>query len=211
MLSATTHWLMTLLQHYGAAAVFIGVLVESIIIPIPSPLIIMAAGAIIIQPGLTYPAALLPIMTKIVLPGALASTLGAYFAYGVAYWGGKPLIDRCRHFLGFDWNDIRLMEKQLIGKAGFMLFILRALPVIPLSLISAAAGVLRLPAATFSIWTFAGSLPRCLILGSLGYLTRDAYQGLAHRLGSAESAIFAAAVLAAFVFIVWIKSRLTPH
>ena len=208
MLGTTTQWIMTLLQTHGAAAVFVGVIIESIIVPIPSPLIIMGAGALLIQPGLTWDGALLPILAKIVLPGATASTLGAYFAYGIAYWGGKPLIDRFERFLGFHWEDILEMEKRVAGKVGLAIFTLRALPIVPLSLISAAAGVWRLPIATFSIWTFAGSLPRCLILGYLGYLTRDTYEGLAGRINAAESAISVAIVAAALVVILWLRSRM---
>ncbi len=208
MLTTTTQWIMTLLQTHGGAAVFIGVIIESIIVPIPSPLIIMGAGAILIQPGLTLSGALHPIITRIVLPGAAASTIGAYFTYGIAYWGGKPMIDRCGRFLGFHWEDILKMEKRIAGKAGPAIFTLRALPIVPLSLISAAAGVLRLPIAVFSIWTFAGSLPRCLILGYLGYLTRDTYEGLAGRINAGESAISVAIVAAVLVVILWLRSRM---
>ncbi|MBI4249508.1 MAG: VTT domain-containing protein, partial [Elusimicrobia bacterium] len=145
MIGATTQWIMSLLQTHGAAAVFIGVIIESIIVPIPSPLIIMGAGALLIEPGLSWSGALSPILARIVLPGAVASTVGAFFAYGIAYWGGKPLIDRLAPFLGFDWQDILRMEARLLGKVELMIFTLRALPIVPLSLISAAAGVLRLP------------------------------------------------------------------
>lgn len=208
MIGEATRWIMGLLATHGAAAVFIGVIIESIIVPIPSPLIIMGAGAIIIQPGLSWSAAFGPILLKIVLPGAVASTLGAFFAYGIAYWGGKPMIDRFGGFLGFDWDDILAMERRLQDRVGPMLFALRALPIVPLSLVSAAAGVLRLPAGHFSFWTFAGSLLRCLLLGYLGYLTRDAYEGLAGRLNSLESLMSAAILAAAMGAILYLRSRL---
>lgn len=187
--------------------VLVGVLIESVIVPIPSPLIIMGAGALLIEPGLSWVGAFPPILLKIVLPGAFASTIGAYFAFGIAYWGGKPVIDRYSRFLGFTWDDIMRMETHLVGRVGFMIFILRALPIVPLSLISAAAGVLRLPMWSFTVWTFIGSLPRCLFLGYLGYLTRESYEGLAGRLNSLESVISATIVVAVFVLIFWLRAR----
>lgn len=208
MIGAATQWIMALLQTHGAAAVFTGVLIESVIVPIPSPLIIMGAGAILIAPGLSWTQAFSPMLMKIILPGAAASTLGAFFAYGLAYWGGKPMIDRCQGSLGFGWNDILGMETRMAGKVGPALFLLRALPVVPLSLISAAAGVLRLPLAHFSFWTFAGSLPRCLVLGYLGYLTRDTYEGFAGRLNTAESAVSLAIVVGVCAVVLWLRSRL---
>lgn len=199
---------MALMRDHGPATVFLGVIIESVIVPIPSPLIIMGAGALLIEPGLTPAGALAPILLRIVLPGAVASTLGAFFAYGIAYWGGKPLIERLSSFLGFTWEDVLGMERRLEGRTSLMIFLLRALPIMPLSLISAAAGVLRLPAGAFSLWTFAGSLPRCLLLGYLGYLSRDAYEGLAKRINSVESLISAALVAGAFTLILWLRWRM---
>jgi membrane protein DedA with SNARE-associated domain len=209
MTGEMTRWIMALLQEHGAAAVFVGVIIESIIIPIPSPLIIMGAGAILISPGLSWSGALGPILAKIVLPGAVASTLGAYFAYGIAYWGGKPLIDRSQGFLGFDWEDILGMERHLAERVGLMIFTLRALPIVPLSLISAAAGVLRLPILGFSLWTFVGSLVRCLILGYLGYLSRGTYEGLAGGINWAESVLSVVILAVVLILILWLRSRMS--
>lgn len=207
MIAGATQWILALLHTHGAAAVFIGVMIESVIVPIPSPLVIMGAGAILIEPGLPAAAALAAMLAKIVLPGAIASTLGAFFAYGLAYCGGKPLIDRCASFLGFNWADVEAMDRRLAGKAGAALFTLRALPVVPLSLISAAAGVMRLPLRTFAVWTFLGSLPRCLLLGGLGYLSRGAYEGMAGRINAVESLLSAAIVAGAIAAILFFRAR----
>lgn len=196
------------MQSHGPWTVFIGVIIESIIVPIPSPLIIMGAGAILIEPGLNAAAALLPILLKIVIPGAVASTIGAFFAFGIAYWGGKPVIDRFEKFLGFSWDNIINMEKHLAGRVSLMIFLLRALPIMPLSLISGAAGVLRIPIWQFTFWTFIGSLPRCLILGYLGYFTRESYEGMAGRLNKMESVTSGIIVILAFALILWLRSRL---
>lgn len=209
MIGDITRWIMEMLQAHGPVVVFWGVIIESVIVPIPSPLIIMGAGALLIEPGLSWPAAFGPIALRIVLPGAVASTLGAFFAYGIAYWGGKPMIDRFGGFLGFDWDDILSMEKRLEGRAALMVFLLRAAPIVPLSLISAAAGVLRLPTGQFALWTFLGSVPRCLLLGYLGYLSRDTYEGLAKHINRAESLISAGIVVGVFALVLWARSRMS--
>jgi uncharacterized membrane protein YdjX (TVP38/TMEM64 family) len=89
-----------------------------------------------------------------------------------------------------------------------MIFLLRALPIVPLSLISAAAGVLRVPMMKFTIWTLVGSIPRCLILGYLGYLTRESYEGLAGRLDSLETLVSGAILVGAFGIIFWLRGRM---
>ncbi len=209
MIGEITSWIMHMMQTHGPITVFIGVIIESIIVPIPSPLIIMGAGALLIMPGLTWTQAFVPIALKIVLPGAVASTLGAYFTFLIAYFGGKLAVDRFHKLLGFTWEDILGMEKHLIGRVGLMIFLLRALPIVPLSLISAAAGVLRIPFWQFTIWTFAGSIPRCLILGYLGYLTRESYEGLAGRLNSIETLVSGGILVVAFGIIFWLRGRMS--
>ncbi|MCJ7786353.1 MAG: hypothetical protein MUP41_20675, partial [Desulfobacterales bacterium] len=64
------------MRTYGQFSVFIGVIIEQIIVPIPSPLIIMGAGAVLIPPGISISNAFLQILWTIVLPGSIASTLG---------------------------------------------------------------------------------------------------------------------------------------
>lgn len=208
MFSDITNWIMSMMQAHGPATVFIGVIIESIIVPIPSPLIIMGAGAILIEPGIPIASAFVPIFFKIVLPGSIASTLGAYLTFVIGYWGGKPAIDRSSRFLGFTWEHVMMMEKHLLGRIGLMIFSLRALPIVPLSLISAAAGVLRVPAWQFTVWTFLGSIPRTLLLGYLGYLTRDTYEGLAGRINFLESFFSLLIVAGAFGLIFWIRWRI---
>ncbi|MBI4369681.1 MAG: VTT domain-containing protein [Elusimicrobia bacterium] len=208
MIDQITTWILESLRAHGPLSVFLGVIIESVIVPIPSPMIIMGAGAILIEPHLGASAAFWLIFKLIVLPGAIASTLGAYIGYGIGYGGGKPLIVRLEKFLGFGWDDVERIERRLMSRrAGPMIFLLRAVPIVPLSLISAVAGLIRLPAASFTWWTFLGSLPRCLLLGYLGWSLRDAYHGLAHRLNSYESLISAGIVALAFGIIFWLRWR----
>ena len=68
------NWIMDSIRLYGPWSVFIGVMIESVIVPIPSPLIIMGAGFVLISPELSFIEALLPILLQIILPGAVAST-----------------------------------------------------------------------------------------------------------------------------------------
>lgn len=209
MISELTQWIMELLRTHGPMSVFIGVVIESIIVPIPSPLIIMGAGAILIDPQFSAGQSFMPIMMQIVLPGAAASTIGAYIGYGICYWGGKPLIDKFKGFLGFTWEDLMAMEQRLVGrKTGLVIFLLRALPIMPLSLISAAAGSIRMPVKTFTLWTFLGSIPRCLFLGYLGWLMHDSYVSIAENFNFAEGLVSGLIVLSAGALVIWLRMRL---
>src|SRR5688572_31197431 len=117
------------IRSHGAWSVFIGVIIESVIVPIPSPLIIMGAGFVLISPQLSFFEALVPILLQIVLPGSVASTLGAYIGYGIGYFGGKTVVDRWKGFLGFNWSDVEALERRFQGgRVNTTIFFLRALP-----------------------------------------------------------------------------------
>jgi membrane protein DedA with SNARE-associated domain len=170
MISQITHWILETIRFYGGWSVFLGVLVEQIIIPIPSPLIIMGAGFLLVPAAAGWASALGLITLKIVIPGSAASLLGALLLYYVGLWGGKLFVDRFQGYLGFSWRDVEWMGQKITGRgAAATLFLMRALPIVPLSLVSLVGGVLKMPLKTFLVWTFLGSIPRCYLLAYLGW------------------------------------------
>jgi membrane protein DedA with SNARE-associated domain len=188
MISGITDWIMELMRANGQLSVFIGVMIEQIIVPIPSPLIIMGAGAILISPGLSIPDAFLRIFWTIVLPGSIASTLGSYIGYMISYYGGKALVLRFQRFLGVDWEEIGNLEKRFQGKKeAIAIFFSRAIPVFPISLVSIFAGLLRVPLKPFTVYTFLGSIFRCFFLAFIGWWIGATYEKVATRLNSAET------------------------
>ncbi len=202
------NWIMESIRTYGAWSVFAGVIIESVIVPIPSPLVIMGAGFILISPELSFTGALTPILLLIVLPGAIGSTLGAFIGYGIGFWGGKPLVERWKGFLGLEWREVDAFQQRLRGShVKATIFFLRALPIFPLSLISAAAGFVRVAPVTFTLWTLYGSIPRCLLLAYLGWGLGDAYHRLAHGIDRVETLVSLSIVLILIGLIVWLRRR----
>lgn len=190
MISELTKWIMELMRDHGQLSVFIGVIIEQIIVPIPSPLIIMGAGAILIMPGISIGKALIDILWIIVLPGTIASTLGSYIGYTISFYGGKALVLKFRRFLDINWEEIENLEKRFMGKKeGMTIFFSRAIPVFPISLVSIFAGLVRIPIKTFTIYTFLGSIFRCLFLGFFGWWIGATYERVATRLDSAETIV----------------------
>lgn len=202
------NWIMDAIRAYGAWSVFAGVIIESVIVPIPSPLVIMGAGFILISPELTFTGAMFPILLLIVLPGSIGSTLGAYIGYGIGFWGGKPLVEQWKGFLGINWLEVDAFQRRLRGgQVRAIIFWLRAIPIFPLSLISVAAGFVRLAPWTFTLWTFYGSIPRCLFLGYLGWGLGETYHRLAHGINRVETIVSLLIIISVIAIIVWLRSR----
>jgi membrane protein DedA with SNARE-associated domain len=178
------------MRTHGQLAVFIGVMIEQIIVPIPSPLIIMGAGAILILPGISLPNAFLQILWVIVLPGSLASTLVSYIGYMISFYGGKALVLRLQRFLDVDWDQIERLEKRFQGKReAWSIFLSRAIPVFPISLVSIFAGLLRISIRPFTVYTFLGSIFRCFFLGFFGWWIGATYEKAATHIDSVETII----------------------
>lgn len=190
MISGITQWILELMRAHGQLSVFIGVMIEQVIVPIPSPMIIMGAGAILISPELSILDGFLQILWLIVLPGTIASTLGSYIGYTISYYGGKALVIRFQRFLDVDWNQIERLEKRFQGKKeAWSLFLARAIPVFPISLVSIFSGLFRIPIRPFTLYTFLGSIFRCLFLGFVGWWAGATYEKMAGHIDSLETII----------------------
>ena len=190
MIAEITQWVMELMRAHGQLSVFVGVMIEQIIVPIPSPMIIMGAGAILILPGLSITNAAAQILWIIVLPGAIASTLGSYIGYLISFYGGRALVIRFQRFLGVDWEEIANLEKKFHGKKeAVTIFLSRAIPVFPISLVSIFAGLLRIPIKPYTLFTFLGSIFRCFLLGFAGWWIGATYEKVATHLDSLETII----------------------
>lgn len=178
------------MRAHGQLSVFIGVMIEQVIVPIPSPMIVMGAGAILIPHDLSIPDGLLRILWVIVLPGTVASTLGSFIGYSISYYGGKALVLRLERFLGVDWNEIERLERRFQGKkVALSLILSRAIPAFPLSLVSVFSGLLRIPVKPFTLYTFIGSILRILFLGFLGWWVGATYERVATHFDTLETTV----------------------
>lgn len=165
-------WLLISWVHtLGPLGVFIGVMIETFIAPIPSPLVPMAAGAILTI-GLDPVQALIVILFSVMFVGALAATIGSFFAYGIAYFGGYPIIERYGKYFGTSIDEIEYTRQSLekSSRDEIFLFTARAVPIIPLSVVSLLYGAIRWDPKRYTLLTFLGCLPRYFVLGLSGWL-----------------------------------------
>ncbi|MFB6180985.1 MAG: DedA family protein [Candidatus Nanohalobium sp.] len=194
--------LIQLIQQYGVLAVIFGVFIEEIFVPMPSPVVPMAAGFIVVQAS-TLPSALLQIVFLIVIPASLASAVSSYFVYFLAYFGGKPVIKKYGGLLDVSWEEAKRMEEHFTsGKEHYYVALFRAVPVVPLSLISGSAGLFRMNWKTYGIWTLIGMVPRTFSLALAGWYLRGSFLQAAAYIDSISTLvmILAAATVAAGFF-----------
>ncbi|PIP30015.1 hypothetical protein COU12_00295 [Candidatus Jorgensenbacteria bacterium CG10_big_fil_rev_8_21_14_0_10_54_38] len=170
-------------REYGVFGVFFLSFIEEIIAPVPSSIVLMAAGFLLLPAFGSIKTVFLDGMLWVVLPAAFGLTLGAILVYSLAYVGGEPLIKMWGKRFGLSWSKVERWRNRITKGTGdeLLVFFLRAFPVVPNSLVSAACGMVRYPTRSFIILTFLGSLVRALIMGFIGWSVGEAYLSYAVR------------------------------
>jgi len=153
----------------------------------------------------------LKIFYTIAIPASLAATLGSLFVYGIAYFFGKVAIKKFGKFLDISWREVRKITKKFEKgyKDDLLIFGLRILPVMPLSPVSFACGVVRYDWKRFILLTLLGCIPRYLVLGFLGWKFGAEYQSIASKLSLAENIVLLAVLgVIGFLGYLFIKKRI---
>src|SRR5688572_2158798 len=139
-------------EAVGYLGVAFWVAIESVIIPIPSELVLPFAGFLVGEGDAIEPLTGGPWQYwLVVLAGTIGATLGALVAYGIGAWGGRPLIERWGRLLGITANDLDRMDAFFLRHGQAASFFGRMLPVIR-SPVSFGAGVARMPPGPFVVF-----------------------------------------------------------
>jgi len=199
------------IKNNGAIGIVAAGLVEQIIVPIPSPIVPMAAGFLFVP---KKSAQLLVIFKnvffKAALPFAIGSTLGSTIVYLATWFGGKWLIDKFSSWLGIAWADIEAVKKKYFkGRVvdELVIFFSRAIPVIPSVLFSAACGAIRINPISFYLATGLGLLVRGMLLGWFGWQSGEALFQISGGLDKWETILSVGIVGMGGILLLWAYSR----
>ncbi len=192
---------------YGPLGVFIASIIEEVIAPIPSTIVIMGTSFIVLKDTMISPDAFLKLFLNIVLPASLGTTIGSLFVYSIAYFAGKPFLERWGKYLGVSWEDIEKTEKKFEESHSdeIVLFLVRAIPVIPSVAITTFCGFIRFDLKKYLIITFLGTLVRAFILGFIGWQFGSLYQTVADEISYLEEISIAVILIAIAAYIIYKK------
>jgi membrane protein DedA with SNARE-associated domain len=192
-------------EAVGYLGVALWVAIESVIVPIPSELILPFAGFLVGEGTAIEPITGEPWQFwLVVLAGTLGATIGALIAYAIGAFGGRPLIERWGRYLGITPADLDRADDFFARHGQAASFFGRMLPVIR-SLVSFAAGVARMPLLPFVIFTFLGSLPWTALLVFAGMQLGANWEEVGAIVKQFEYAILA---VLAVIGLAWIWFRI---
>ena len=211
MIENLVHFLQTSILPWGALGVFLASVIEEVIAPIPSALVMTMSGFLLVT-GPVSVKAILALIFKVAIPAALGVTMGSYVIYFSAKFGGKFLIEKWGKYLGLYWVDIEKLQTRLSGtkKDELLIGIARIIPFVPSVAISAFCGILEINVFRYFVISFVGVFFRGIVLGTLGWQVGNVYEKYAQTIPSIENTVLISTLFAVGVFIV-LKYRSRPR
>jgi len=158
MVAEITELIRQLILDLGNIGIFIGMFLESSIVPIPSELVLVAAGAV----GFS--------IIDITIFGGLGSTAGAMVGYQIGRYGGRPFLDKFGKYFFITSDKLEFVDNWFNRWGSYSVLISRLIPFVPYKVFSIASGIGRMNFVNFTIFTLIGSIPRSFILGYFGSL-----------------------------------------
>lgn len=144
----------------GYPGLFVLIMLESTLVPIPSELVMPFAGYLAHTGEFSLPV--------ILVINSVAALVGSGLCYWIGKAGGKPLLMRYGKFIGVRKKDIEKTESYFARHGKATILISRFLPVIR-HIISIPAGIARMPLPAFFLQTFIGATIWGTVLILIGY------------------------------------------
>lgn len=191
-----------LISDYGYLAIFILMLAESACIPVPSELTMLFAGAL--SAGAVAGAHLNLVL--VIAAGVAGNVAGSYLAWGIGAYGGRAAWHRWGRYILLRDDDIDRAERWFGRHGTKAVFFGRLLPVVR-TFISLPAGLARMPAARFGIYTVVGCIPWTAALAWTGYLVGTNWGSVVSALHGPSYVLAALCVLLVIFAVVMLLRR----
>ncbi len=200
--TAVIPFLHDLYAAVGYLGVFLTMVAESTIVPIPSEIILPFAGFLVsdhsIEP-LTHDEWNFWV---VVFVGVAANTVGSLFGYALGAKLGRPFLDRWGRYLLVRKHEVDQAERFFARWGSPTAFISRLLPGIR-TVISFVAGVSHMPIKRFAIYSTLGAIPWTIALVYAGTVLGSNWTRIRDDLKPFDTLILLACVAAVVVFVVW--------
>lgn len=160
-ISEITNFLVEFISQIGYLGIFIGMFLESTLVPIPSEIVMIPAG-IASSKGLMN-------FYLVLIFGISGNVLGAGFSYYLAKLVGRKIILKIGKYFFIKEQTIIKIEKFFQSHGSISVFIGRLLPGFR-HFISIPAGIAKMNIKVFYFYTTLGSTIWTSILAVLGFL-----------------------------------------
>ena len=194
MIHSLVEFLISFINQVGYLGIFIGMFLESTLVPLPSELIMIPAG-LAAEKGLMN-------IYLIIFVGVLGNILGAVFSYYLASSIGRSLLFKIGKYFFVKAETIIKIEEFFKNHGPISIFIGRLLPGFR-HFISLPAGIAKMDMKLFLIYTTLGSAIWDTILAYLGFFIGQNQELIEQNLHQIILAAigFCAIIIAGYIFL----------
>jgi membrane protein DedA with SNARE-associated domain len=187
----------------GYLGVFLAMVVESTIVPLPSELILPFAGFLVSDSSKIEPLTHGPWnFWAVVVIGVVANTTGSLLGYALGTKLGRPFLDRWGRYLLVRRHEVELAERFFDRWGSPTAFISRLIPGVR-SVISFIAGISHMPIKRFTVYSTLGAVPWTIALVYAGTVLGSNWVQIRDDLKPYDNVILLACVAAVVVFVIW--------
>jgi membrane protein DedA with SNARE-associated domain len=161
VLHQVADWAQGVIEHFGYPGIFVLILLESTLVPIPSEFVMPLAGSL----AATRSEFSLPVILVI---NSVAAMVGSGLCYWLGVVGGRPFLVKYGKYFLVSQHEIARTEAFFASHGKKTILIARFLPGIR-HVISVPAGIARMPLPGFFLQTFLGATIWGGVLIVLGY------------------------------------------
>ncbi|RLE63009.1 MAG: DedA family protein [Thermoprotei archaeon] len=154
-------YIVNIIGSIGYLGVFILMVLESALLPVPSEIVMPFAGFLVSEGKMDFWTAS--------LAGAIGNLVGSYIAYWLGNRYGRKFVLNYGKYLLIDKRHLETADTLFQKHGSIMVFVGRLLPAVR-TFISFPAGVSRMPLNRFTAYTFIGSLIWSIFLTYLGVI-----------------------------------------
>lgn len=184
-----------LVNTMGIWGIWIGMILESACIPIPSEVIMLSGGWLAAQGSLSF--------AGVVAAGVIGNLIGSLIAYYVGATGGRRLLERYGKYILFNAHHLEQAERWFARYGESTVLFTRMLPFIR-TFISFPAGIAGMKMWRFAVFTLLGCIPWDLALVYIGYKLGGNWSIVEQYLRPVSYAVCAAVLL---LLVWWLVRR----
>ena len=189
-------FVLNLINEFGYFGMFLGMILEAVIIIIPSELI-LATGGILAGKGIFS-------FLGAFITGIIGSVFCAVIIYAMGYFGGIAFVKRFGKFFFMKEKDLDKTDSWFEKYGLIAACIGRNVPIIR-TLISLPIGIARLSFKRFLIYTLIGSIPWTFVFVYFGYTLGNNWTVISEITSKMKYPI---RILIILLLILWITTKI---